>query len=338
MTTAIANVCDGCQGAKHQPLEVLRYNPRQRSWLCTVCRAAPKDRPVNLDEPAKAKVYPKVSPLILGGLVRVFSSCRDCGLIMQVTDVRDTVHPMCQPRPTRIENWEQSWMAIAKLAPYQQLSPKQQHKLDELEFKMETEADQSQKTALTRAAVQYAEWGWKVFPLARHSKRPFLPSAHPDGDPLRGVCKGECGKPGHGFLDGTNDVNRICKWWSRHPDHNIGLATGHLFDVVDIDPGAGGAASLVDLLHDDKARKTLNQIQGIVATAGADETRTETFRPSGMHLYVKATGKGNFAGLRPGIDYRGKSGYIVAPPSTLGSRVRSWSWAVAPSPEIKGTT
>lgn len=329
MTTAIANVCDNCQGERHQPLEVLRYNPRQRSWLCTVCRAAPKDRPVDLDKPLK--VYPKISPLILGGLVRVYSECRDCGLIMQVTDVRDTVHPMCQPRPTKVENWEQSWLAIAKLAPYDQLSVKQRQKLDELEFKMETEADQSQKTALTRAAVQYAEWGFRVFPLARHAKEPAIPSAHLNGDPLRGVCKGECGKPGHGFHDATSDVDRICKWWSRHSDHNIGLATGHLFDVIDIDPGAGGALSIMSLLQDNR----IPLVHGIVATAGSDETRTKPFRPSGMHLYVKATGKGNFQKLRPGIDYRGVGGYVVAPPSTLGSRVRSWSWAVQPSPEVK---
>jgi hypothetical protein len=223
---------------------------------------------------------------------------------------------MCQPRPTRLENWEQTWLAISRSAPYENLSAQQQRKLDELEFKMESEADETQSTALANAAMQYAEWGWKVFPLARNSKRPAIPKD----------------KGGNGFLDATNDVERICRWWSRHPDHNIGLATGHLFDVVDIDPGAGGAQSVTELLRGNK----IPLVHGVVATAGSEKTRTEPFRPSGMHLYVKATGKGNFAGLRPGIDYRGLGGYVVAPPSTLGSRVRSWSWAVGPSPNIKG--
>lgn len=363
----ITNVCDMCQGKQHQPLEVLRFNARQKTWLCGYCRAAPKDRPVDLDakpahklahhsgcnckrcnqgravtpkaKPAKravapdtkpAKVYPKVSPLILGGLVKVFSTCRSCGLIMQVTDVRDTTHPLCPEKLTRMENWERNWVGIASIAPYDKLSPVMQRKLDELEFKMDTESDENQATALANAAMQYAEWGFKVFPLARNAKEPAIPRAHRRDDPLR-RCKGECGKPGHGFHDATNDVERICRWWSRHPDHNIGLATGHLFDVIDIDPGAGGAESITQLLRDNR----IPLVHGIVATAGSEKTKTKLFRPSGMHLYVKATDKGCYIGLRPGVDYKARGGYIVAPPSTLGSRVRSWSWATAPSPEIK---
>lgn len=265
---------------------------------------------------------------ILDGLVRVYSECRNCLKLMQITDVRQTVHPLCQPRPTQVENWEASWRAIAESAPYDDIPPQLQKKMDALEFKMDTAAAERQKTALAISAMQYASWGFPVFPLAKNSKRPAIPSAHPNG---RVDCKGECGKLGHGLYDATTDVDRICKWWSRHPEHNIGLATGHMFDVIDVDPGNGGAQSLSELLHDNR----IPIVHGIVATAGSEATKTEAFRPSGLHLYVKATGKGNFAALRPGIDYRGRGGFVVAPPSTRGSRVRSWSWAVPPSPEIK---
>lgn len=267
--------------------------------------------------------------MILENLVRTYSTCRSCGKIMQVTNPRDTTHPMCPEIKTQMENWEQTWLAIAESAPYDSISPQLQRKMDALEFKMDTHIEES--TALHNAAMQFAEWKWPVFPLAPKTKRPWFPNAHPEDDPLRGVCKGECGKPGHGFLDATCDVDRICKWWSRHPDHNIGLATGHLFDVIDVDPGAGGAMSLTELLRDNK----IPYVHGIVATAGAEASRRKPFRPSGLHLYVKPTGKGNFAKLRPGVDYRGMGGYVVAPPSTLGSRVRSWSWSVTPSPNIK---
>lgn len=358
MPDTLTNVCGSCSGKHHGPLEVLKYDPTQRKWLCKHCMPKPKRKSKPKVKPNEAQAvatgstkadatttsrppksqpkrddgrvpvvphgnhrvqqtHPKTReappPLILDGLVHVYSTCRDCGQIMQVTNVRDTVHPMCQPRPTRMENWEQSWLAITKSAPYENIPINLQRKLDDLEFKMETEADQMQPTALHNAAMQYAEWGWPVFPLAKNSKKPAIPRD----------------KGGKGFLDATTDVKRICKWWSRHSDHNIGLATGHLFDVVDIDPDKGGVQSLSDLLQ----TNSIPFVHGIVATAGADEPE---FRPSGMHLYVKPTGKGNYAGIRPGIDYRGRGGYVVAPPSTLGSRVRSWSWAVQPSPEIKG--
>lgn len=252
---------------------------------------------------------------LLDGLVRVYSTCRSCNLIMQVTDMRQNVHPMCPERRTRMENWETSWRAIAESAPYDSIPPTLQKKMDDLEFKMNTYADEQQVSALHITAMQYAAQGWPVFPLAKNSKKPAIPKS----------------RGGKGFLDATTDVDRICKWWSRHPDHNIGLATGHAFDVIDIDPGSGGAQSLSELLRDNR----IPCVHGIVATAGSEATRTEAFRPSGLHLYVKATGKGNFAALRPGVDYRGIGGYVVSPPSTLGSKVRSWSWAVQPSPEVK---
>lgn len=246
--------------------------------------------------------------MILDGLVRVFSTCRDCGKVMQVTDVGDTTHPNCKPVPTIMELWEQAWLRWSS-GPS---SPVAISKMDGLKQKIDKHASDDEPTALANAAMTYAEWGWKVFPLARNSKKPAIPKD----------------RGGKGFLDATNDVERICKWWSTHPDHNIGLATGHLFDVVDVDPGAGGATSIADLLRDNR----IPLVHAIVATAGSDTP----FRPSGMHLYVKPSGKGNFAALRPGVDYRGRGGYVVAPPSTLGSSVRSWSWAVTPSPNIKG--
>lgn len=276
--------------------------------------------------------------MILDGLVRVFSTCRDCGKVMQVTDVGSTTHPNCKPQNTIGELWEAAWLDMA----VQPSSPKLDAKMRELQQKIDNHASDDEPTALANAAMTYAEWGWKVFPLKAAcrpgcrrckpgspcGKKPAIPAAHPKDDPLRGACKGECGKPGHGFHDATNDIERICKWWSAHPDHNIGLATGHLFDVVDVDPGAGGAMSIADLLRNNR----IPLVHAIVATAGSDTS----FRPSGMHLYVKPSGKGCFADLRPGVDYRGIGGYVVAAPSTLGSSVRSWSWAVTPSPNIKG--
>lgn len=136
--------------------------------------------------------------------------------------------------------------------------------------------------ALGNAALWYAQQGLKVFPLSPGTKIPF--------------------KGTGGCLDATNDPDMVRKWWFEgNPDANIGIATGHLVDVIDID-GPLGQRSRAD--HWDMLDK-LNVI-GKVSTP----------RPGGMHLYVPATGKGNKAGLLPGIDYRGAGGYVVAPPST----------------------
>lgn len=133
---------------------------------------------------------------------------------------------------------------------------------------------------LISAALWYAEHGLHIFPLQPGSKIPY--------GGTRG-CK-----------DATNDAEQIRTWWTDRPDSNIGLATGHRVDVVDID-GATGQKSRVtnwDMFA------TLH----VIATVA-------TPRPGGMHLYVPASGQGNKAGLLPSIDYRGNGGYVVAPPS-----------------------
>ena len=157
--------------------------------------------------------------------------------------------------------------------------------------------NRSGPASLTIVALHYASWGWPVFPLRDRSKKP--------------VTK-------HGLLDATTDLDRIARWWNRHPDNNIGLPTGHGFDVLDVDPANGGNESLQDLLR----AKRIPTAHGVVDTASG-----------GLHFYLEPTGKGNRAGFMPGLDYRGLGGYVVAPPSSL--RRGSWSWMTTPSPMIK---
>jgi len=253
--------------------------------------------------------------MIFDGLVPVYSTCRDCGEIMRVTKLGDTVHPGCTPRPTRIEKWEQSWKQIAESMPYEKLPAHLKRKMDELEFKIDVAADEDRVTALHNAAMQYAQWGWPVFPLARNAKVPAIRKA--DG--------------GKGVLDATNNLEWVCKWWSGHPEHNVGIATGFAFDVIDIDPDAGGVESFTHLLKVGR----IPEVHAVVVSAGRDAGQGKGFRTSGLHLYVKPTGRGNYAGVMPGVDYRGRGGYVVGPSSTLGTRVRTWTWAVEPSPIIK---
>lgn len=222
----------------------------------------------------------------------IYTTCRDCGGLLHTTD-SDTVHPGCTPRPTRAERLTAEWLTAA-LA-------EDEFTADGLEYDIEQLDNRPPR--LLEAALRYAAWGWPVFPLQPCAKRPATK---------------------HGFKDATTEPDRIRAWWAE-ADYNIGLPTGHLFDVIDIDPPAG-AISLARMLEVEDSRTGIGPIpdvHGQVATASG-----------GIHFYIPATDHGNAAGMLPGIDYRGVGGYVVAPPSTLGERGRSWSWISVPSPRI----
>lgn len=152
--------------------------------------------------------------------------------------------------------------------------------------------DAPQDAPLPGAALWYAEQGLQVFPLQPGTKVPMPGS--------RG-CK-----------DATSDTDQVHSWWRARPTANIGLATGHLVDVVDFD-GALGHESWAKLWADRPG-------DGLVPDSDLLATVT-TPRPGGLHAYVRATGHGsNGAALVPGVDYRSRGGYVVAPPSRLDHR------------------
>lgn len=142
--------------------------------------------------------------------------------------------------------------------------------------------------ALLPSALWYASQGIPVFPLQPGQKIP-LPRTH-------------------GCLDATTDEALIRAWWAATPTANIGIATGHVLDVIDID-GPAGRDSWRDEVA---ARGLVPPILGTVDT------------PRGTHHYITPTGDGNAAGIWPGVDFRGAGGYVVAPPSTVGGHAYRW--------------
>jgi hypothetical protein len=162
-------------------------------------------------------------------------------------------------------------------------------------------SQQTERVDFLNAALAYAQNGVHVFPLAPRSKHPLIP-----------VDKG-----GHGLHDATTDATQIRSWWTREPRANLGLRTGLSFDVIDLDSEAA-----VDALE--LARKGKERIRGpVVATA------------KGFHYFVQPTGLGNRAGVLPDVDFRGASGFVVAPPSVHPSGTR-YRWInrdrLAPAP------
>jgi hypothetical protein len=110
--------------------------------------------------------------------------------------------------------------------------------------------------AMRDAALGYASRGIPVLPL--HCPLPHHGGLQPvtsDQQPVAGTgcsCRDPgCGQPAkhplgslvpHGVKDATTNRARILAWWTRHPQANIGLATGQRFDVLDVDGPAGAQA------------------------------------------------------------------------------------------------
>jgi hypothetical protein len=171
---------------------------------------------------------------------------------------------------------------------------------------------------LRDAALGYASRGIPVLPV--HYPLPHYSDLQPvPGDqrpPLRTGCS--CRDPGcgqvakhplgslvpHGVKDATCNRARILAWWTRHPQANVGLATGHRFDVLDVD-GPAGAQAIRELA----TTHGLQSSGPLVHTGGG-----------GWHYYLAPTGLGNVhpAGLAH-VDWRGRGGYVVAPPSRHAS-------------------
>jgi hypothetical protein len=247
-----------------------------------------------------------------------FSTCTDCGELLHVTAHAQTVHPGClsPPWPTKLEALYDRWTgAIAQ--GNRELEKQLEAQITELE---------SQPPRLLDAALIYAAWGWEVFPLLPLARAAEI--AQREGMPLSKVAKRPTTK--HGFKDATTDTDEIRQWWERHPDSNIGVATGHLFDVVDVDTHKGGMDSYRRLVaaEDDAGHGPIPDVHGKVATTSG-----------GWHLYVQPMGYGNTADTGksplPGIDFRGRGGYVVCPPSWLGRHEERWSWTIKPSPKIR---
>jgi hypothetical protein len=178
-------------------------------------------------------------------------------------------------------------------------------------------------SALLDAALGYAARGIPVYPV--HWPRPGWGEPSLACSCARGVL---CDRPAkhplvrHGIHDATCDPIQLERWWSRWPAANLGLATGIVFDALDVD-GPAGLAALRQF-----ARAANLRLPGpLVATGGG-----------GWHYWFRPTGLGNRPprGLAH-IDWRGIGGCVLAPPSRHASG-RPYRWLrgldQAPLPEV----
>lgn len=174
---------------------------------------------------------------------------------------------------------------------------------------------------LGEAAKRYARFGWHVFPV--HS-----------AENARCSCgKSACSTPAKhprtadGVLSATRDEAQISAWWGAWPNANIGVATEPSgLAVVDVDAKSGGLESL----------------DALIAKYGRlDDTMCVLTGGGGMHFFYavgrnSVTSRTTALGAQyPGIDTRGRGGYVIAPPSSHisgGRYVWEASTARAPLP------
>jgi len=154
---------------------------------------------------------------------------------------------------------------------------------------------------LLDAALAYAKRGFAVFPSAPGGKTP--------------IHKG-------GFKNATTDPEAIRRWWTKHPEANIGCATGAASGItvldVDVKKGKDGEASLRSLVN------------GPRALPPTLEARTPS---GGRHLIF--TGRDIHCSadkLGTGLDVRGEGGYIVVAPSKTVLGRYEWLNDLPPAP------
>ncbi len=148
--------------------------------------------------------------------------------------------------------------------------------------------------ALAAAAVDYAARGWPVLPL-----------------------RGKVPRTRRGLHDATTEIDVIELWWYWWPTANVGLRTGDHFDVLDVD--RPGAFELLD---------TRRPPDGTLPISGP-----VVHTSKGQHFYTAPTGVGNRAGVVLGADWRGRGGYVVAPPSRHPSG-HIYRWAASPAASL----
>jgi hypothetical protein len=153
-----------------------------------------------------------------------------------------------------------------------------------------------------RAAEVYAALGYPVLPVfeptstgacsCRAGRGCHRPGKHPR---LR------ADRPGQGGVhEASCDVGTVRRWWRHWPGANVALRTGVRFDVADVDNGEGVGALRAILT---KASAVLGS--GPLARTGG----------GGWHLLFAPTGAGSPTGMLPGVDWRGRGGYVLVWPS-----------------------
>ncbi|MDX2704803.1 bifunctional DNA primase/polymerase [Streptomyces sp. PA03-6a] len=175
-------------------------------------------------------------------------------------------------------------------------------------------------------ALAAARRGFPVIPLSR-TKLPAVRSPH-RGETGRGMCRGQCGRLGHGVHDAATEPARITELFAAAPwASGYGIACGrspHYLIGLDLDrkDGVDGVTDLVDLA----ARWGF----------AVPWTRTVITPSGGRHLWLRGPAEAivpnSVRRLGNGIDVRGSGGYLVGPGSVTTAGLYRWDPPTASMP------
>jgi hypothetical protein len=180
---------------------------------------------------------------------------------------------------------------------------------------------------MLRVALAYAALGLPVLPL-HHMVGDSSCSCGNDTHVLGGLEERNIAKhprTANGVLDASTDRTVITSWWWRWPSANPAIATGHGIDVIDLDE-QDAWRDIADLI-------AAGRLPAAIAYAS-------TGRVGGLHVVIPSTGAGNGSRLLPGVDYRGRKGYVAVVP-TVHRSGRMYAWTPMPLPAgdpVRGAT
>jgi hypothetical protein len=152
------------------------------------------------------------------------------------------------------------------------------------------------------AALAWAARGVAVLPVRPNSKSPLT---------------------ANGLHDATTDAGMLRRWWTRWPEANVAIATGHPgVDVLDVDVrGSRSGWPALRKLRD----------AGILPP-GAPLVRTPS---QGVHVHFIGTEQRNGSLHDQHLDFRSLGGYVLVPPSTVTTDTYTgtyrWERRLAPS-------
>ncbi|MCP3884184.1 MAG: bifunctional DNA primase/polymerase [Propionibacteriaceae bacterium] len=148
-----------------------------------------------------------------------------------------------------------------------------------------------------RAALAYANRGWRVLPLRPEDKRP-LGRLVP-----------------HGSKNASSIGDDLLRWWSDEPDAGVAIATGADSGVwvLDID----GPVGAVVWWH---WEATHEPVHTLAQRTGRLDGGRQLFFLWPNDRVIRPS-----AGILPGIDVRGEGAYVVVPPSIHPSG-RRYRW------------
>ncbi len=205
---------------------------------------------------------------------------------------------------------------------------------------MASHADTSfQPTSCLAAGLAYAGQDIAVFPLTANKKplRLCAECQRSEGCPGRHDCRcpvDTC----HGFYAATTDAATVRRWWTDHPDWQLGIRTGAVSNLValDVDVDKGGLDSLIEL-----ERQGFDITGTSVQLSGSGRSFHLLYAHPG-HRVPNTQGR-----LGRGLDVRGDGGYVVGGPSLhprtgqpyslLGDLRRLPTWTEVPQPPVIGS-